>query len=301
MRFETKAIHEGQKPDPRTGAVIVPVYQTSTYEQEAIGKNRGFEYSRTGNPTRQTLENALAVLEEGKRGLAFASGVAATTAVFNLVGPGGHVICGDDVYGGTYRLLERVFKPWGVAVSYADVEDLRAFRQAIRKNTRLIWVETPTNPLLKIADIRGLAEIARTRQIPLAVDNTFASPYFQRPLALGADFVVHSTPKYLAGHSDQVGGALVTSAEKLYEDLKFYQNAAGAVPAPWDCWLVLRGIKTLAVRMREHEKNALALAEYLAGHPAVAKVYYPGLPDHANHKLARKQMDGFGGMISAEL
>jgi cystathionine beta-lyase/cystathionine gamma-synthase len=302
MRFETKAIHhEGQKPDPRTGAVIVPVYQTSTYEQECIGKNRGFEYSRTGNPTRKALEEALASLEGGKYGLAFASGVAATTAVFNFVGQGGHVICGDDVYGGTYRLLEKVFRRWGVSVTYADTEDPKAFRKAIRANTRLIWVETPTNPLLKITDIRGLAEIAHRKNILLAVDNTFASPYFQRPLALGADIVVHSTTKYLAGHSDLVGGALVTSDAKLCEDLKFYQNTAGAVPGPWDCWLVLRGIKTLAVRMREHEKNALCLAEYLSGHPAIERVLYPGLKTHPGHELARKQMDGFGGMISAEL
>ncbi len=301
MRFETKAIRKGQQSDPQTGAVIVPVYQTSTYEQEAIGKNKGFEYTRTGNPTRKVLEDALASLEGGKYGLAFASGVAATTAVLNLVGKGGHVICGDDVYGGTYRLLEKVFKPWGVTVTYVDVEDVSAFREAIRKNTRLIWVETPTNPLLKIADVRGLAEVARKKHILFAVDNTFASPYFQRPLALGADIVVHSTTKYLAGHSDLIGGALVTSGKKLYEDLKFYQNAAGAVPAPWDCWLVLRGIKTLAVRMREHEKNALSLAEYLSGHPAVEKVYYPGLPAHVLHALAGSQMDGFGGMISVEL
>lgn len=301
MRFETRAIHEEQRPDPLTGAVVVPVYQTSTYEQECIGKSKGFEYTRTGNPTRKALEDSLASLEGGKHGLAFASGVAATTAVLNLVGKGGHVICGDDVYGGTYRLLEKVFKPWGVSVTYAHTQDVRAFRKAIRKNTRLIWVETPTNPLLKISDISGIAEIARKKSVLFAVDNTFASPYFQRPLALGADIVVHSTTKYLGGHSDIVGGALVTSEKKLYEALKFYQNAAGAVPGPWDCWLVLRGIKTLAVRMREHEKNALRLAEYLAAHPAIEQVHYPGLETHPGHELARRQMDGFGGMISMEL
>ncbi|MBI4633864.1 MAG: cystathionine gamma-synthase [Deltaproteobacteria bacterium] len=301
MRFETKAIHAGQNPDPLTGAVTVPVYQTSTYHQEAIGRHKGYEYTRTGNPTRKALEDALASLEGGKYGLAFASGVAATAAVFNLLGKDGHVICGGDVYGGTYRLLEKVFKPWGVTVTYADVEDVRTFRKAIRKNTRLIWIETPTNPLLKIADIRGLAEIAREKHILFAVDNTFASPYFQRPLTLGADIVLHSTTKYLAGHSDLVGGALVTSDAKLYEDLKFYQNAAGAVPAPWDCWLVLRGIKTLAVRMREHEKNALCLAEFLAEHPAVERIYYPGLKTHPGRELARGQMEGFGGMISVEI
>jgi len=301
MKFETKAIHSGQKPDTQTGAVIVPVYQTSTYQQEAIGKNKGYEYSRTGNPTRKALEDVLASLEDGRYGLAFASGVAATAAVFNLLKPGNHIVVGDDIYGGTYRLIESVYKHTGLKITYADVDDVDSFEKAIGKETKLIWIETPTNPLLKIIDIKRLSAIAKRKNIILAVDNTFASPYFQKPLTLGADIVVHSTTKYLSGHSDIIGGAVITSSEKLYSDLKFYQNAAGAVPGPWDCWLVIRGIKTLAIRMREHEKNALFLAKYLEKHPKVEKVYYPGLPGSKRYDLARKQMSGFGGMISLEL
>jgi cystathionine gamma-synthase/cystathionine gamma-lyase len=301
MKFETKAIHSGQKPDAQTGAVIVPVYQTSTYQQEAIGKNKGYEYSRTGNPTRKALEDVLASLEDGRYGLAFASGVAATAAVFNLLKPGNHIVVGDDIYGGTYRLIESVYRHTGLKITYADADDVDSFEKAIEKETKLIWVETPTNPLLKIIDIKKLSAIAKRKKIILAVDNTFASPYFQKPLTLGADIVVHSTTKYLSGHSDIIGGAVITSSEKLYADLKFYQNAAGAVPGPWDCWLVIRGIKTLAIRMREHEKNALYLAKYLEKHPKVEKVYYPGLPGSKQYDLARKQMSGFGGMISFEL
>ncbi|MFH1239571.1 MAG: PLP-dependent aspartate aminotransferase family protein [bacterium] len=285
MRFETKAIHEGQKPDPATGAVIVPVYQTSTYQQKAIGKHKGYEYSRTGNPTRTALEESLAALEGGKYGLAFASGVAATTAVLNLLKPGDHIIAGDDLYGGTYRLLEKVFKRWGLEVSYADVDDINSFTQAIRKNTRMIWIESPTNPLLKVINIKKLALKLSKKNILLAVDNTFATPYFQRPLELGADIVVHSTTKYLAGHSDIIGGAVITSKRSIYKEIKFYQNAAGAVPGSWDSWLVLRGIKTLGIRMREHQNNAKYLAGYLKNHPQVERVYYPG----------------FSGMISFEL
>jgi len=301
MKFETKAIHSGQKPDPLTGAVTVPVYQTSTYQQEAIGKNKGYEYSRTGNPTRKALEDVLASLEEGKYGLAFASGLAATSAVFNLLKPGSHIVVGDDIYGGTYRLLESIYKRSGLKITYADVDDMDSFEKAINKDTKLIWVETPTNPLLKIIDLEKLSETAKRKNIILAVDNTFASPYFQKPLTLGADIVVHSTTKYISGHSDIIGGAVITSSKKLYDDLKFYQNAAGAVPGPWDCWLVIRGIKTLAVRMREHEKNALYLAKYLKKHSKVDNVYYPGLPGSKQYDLARKQMSGFGGMISLEL
>ena len=285
MRFETRAIHEGQAPDSLTGAVIVPVYQTSTYQQEAVGKHKGYEYSRTGNPTRHALELALASLEEGAHGLAFASGVAATTAVFSLLKTGDHIVAGDDMYGGTYRLLERVFKKWGLQVSYADVDQANSFKTAVKKNTRLIWLETPTNPLLKIVDIRRVARIARGRNILLAVDNTFASPYFQRPLTLGADIVVHSTTKYIAGHSDMVGGAVIVNDVLIYNDLKYYQNAAGAVPGPWDAWLALRGLKTLAIRMEAHQSNARYLARYLSGHPRIEKVYYPG----------------FSGMVSFEL
>ncbi|HXX34488.1 MAG TPA: cystathionine gamma-synthase [Thermodesulfobacteriota bacterium] len=301
MEFETRAIHEGQNPEPSTGAVITPVYQTSTYQQEAIGKHKGYEYSRTGNPTRKALEEAVASLEGGRYGLAFASGVAATTAVFNLLKKGDHLIAGDDLYGGTHRLLEKVFKRWGLKVTYADADDIDSFSRAVQRNTKLIWVETPTNPLLKIIDIRRLAEIAKRENILLAVDNTFASPYFQRPLELGADIVVHSTTKYLSGHSDIIGGITITSDEKIDRDLRFYQNAAGAVPGPWDCWLVLRGIKTLAVRMKEHERNALYLAEYLEKHPRIERVYYPGLSSSRHYRLAKKQMTGFGGMISLEL
>jgi cystathionine gamma-synthase/cystathionine gamma-lyase len=302
MRFETRAIHDGQAPDPRTGAVTVPVYQTSTYQQDAIGRPReGFEYSRTGNPTRQALEEALASLEGGLHGLAFASGVAATSAVLNLLRPGDHVVAGDDLYGGTFRLLDKVYRPWGLRVDYADSTDPASFAAAVRPETRLIWVETPTNPLLKIVDIAAVAAVAKRAGARLVVDNTFVSPFFQRPLELGADIVVHSTTKYLGGHSDVVGGAVVTSDRAAWEQIKFYQNAAGAVPGPWDAWLVLRGLKTLAVRMREHERSALRLAAVLESHPAAERVYYPGLLSHPQHALAAKQQSGFGGMISFEL
>ena len=301
MEFETRAIHAGQAAEPLTGAVAVPVYQTSTYKQDGIGRPRGYEYSRTGNPTRQALEEALASLESGAYGLAFASGVAATTAVFQLLSPGDHVVAGDDLYGGTYRLLEKVYRPWGVEVDYADSTSPAAFAAAIRPNTRLIWVETPTNPLLKLVDLAAVAKVARQADALLAVDNTFASPYFQRPLELGADVVVHSTTKYLGGHSDVVGGAVVVRREELFHKLHFYQNAAGAIPGPWDSWLVLRGLKTLAVRMREHERNAQHLAKILEDHPAVERVFYPGLASHPQHELARRQMSGFGGMLSLEL
>ncbi|MBE9057662.1 cystathionine gamma-synthase [Sphaerospermopsis sp. LEGE 08334] len=301
MEFETKAIHEGQKPDPQTGAVIVPIYLTSTYQQEAIGQHKGYEYSRTGNPTRQALEDALAALENGKFGLAFASGLAATTTILSLLKTGDHIIAGDDLYGGTYRLLEKVVKNWGVTTTYVDIDQINDFETAIQPNTKLIWIETPTNPLLKIIDIAALAKLAHAHNLILVVDNTFASPYFQQPLNLGADIVVHSTTKYLGGHSDIIGGAVVTSNEELYQQLKFYQNAIGAVPSPFDSWLVLRGIKTLAVRMREHEKNALFLAKFLEQHPKVERIYYPGLPSHEQYHLAKSQMSGFGGMISLEL
>ena len=301
MEFETKAIHVGQKPDLQTGAVIVPIYLTSTFEQTAIAEHKGYEYSRTGNPTRQALEEALAALEKGKFGLTFASGLAATTTVLNLLKTGDHIIAGDDLYGGTYRLFERVVKNWGITTTYVDIDDLESWAIAIQPNTRLIWLETPTNPLLKIIDIAKIAELAHLHNILLVVDNTFASPYFQTPLKLGADIVVHSTTKYLGGHSDIIGGAVITSDQDIYQQLKFYQNAIGAVPSPFDSWLVLRGLKTLAVRMREHEQNALFLAKYLAQHPQIAQIYYPGLPHHPQYQLAKSQMSGFGGMISLEL
>lgn len=302
MRFETKAIHLGQKPDPLTGAVITPVYQTSTFEQDGIGMPRGYAYSRAGNPTREALETVLASLEGGKFGLAFASGVAATTAVFHaLLKKGEQVIVGDNIYGGTYRLLEKVFKPWGLEIDYVETDNIAAYEAAITPRTRLIWVETPTNPLLRIVDLVKLAEAARRHDCLLAVDNTFATPYFQRPLEYGAHVVVHSTTKYIAGHSDIIGGATITSDEEINGLLKSYQCNAGAVPSPWDCWLTLRGLKTLGIRMREHEKNASLLAAYLEGHPQVERVYYPGLAGHKDHDLACKQMTGYGGMIGMEL
>ena len=299
MKFETKAIHEGQLPDPTTGAVIVPVYQTTTYQQEGIGKDKGFEYSRTGNPTRTALETALASLEEGKYGLAFASGMAATDVVFRMLKPGDHVLGWDDLYGGTIRILEKVYRPRGIETSYAA--DYQSFEKQIKPNTRIIWLETPTNPLLKIVDIKRIVAIAKKHKILVAVDNTFATPYFQKPLTLGADIVVHSTTKYLAGHSDVIGGAVITNNKDLYESIKYLQNAAGAVPAPWDCWLILRGIKTLSVRMREHERNALQIAKFLKKHPRIENVYYPGLPDHPGYAIAKKQMTGFSGMVSFEI
>lgn len=301
MQFETLAIHDGQAPEPRTGAVSVPIYQTSTYEQDGIGRPRGFEYSRTGNPTRQALESALALLENGRHGLAFASGVAATVAALQVLKPGDQILAGNDTYGGTYRVFERILRPWGVDTSYIAAADVSRFAEAIGPRIRLIWIETPTNPLLKLIDIAALAELANRHGLLLVVDNTFATPFLQRPLDLGAHIVVHSTTKYLGGHSDVIGGALITSDQSVFKTVKFYQNAAGAVPGPWDCWLVLRGLKTLKVRMREHEANASHLARLLEAHPAVARVHYPGLPSHSQHALARRQMRGFGGMISFEL
>ena len=302
MNFETIAIHDGSIPEPRTGAVSVPIYQTSTFYQDGLGKDRGYEYSRTGNPTREALERSIAQLENGKFGLAYASGSAATVGTLQpLLLPGYEIVAGNDTYGGTYRIFERLLRPYGIKTNYVDADDLSRFEQAITPATKLIWVETPSNPLLKLIDIAALAEIAHKRGVLLVVDNTFASPYFQQPLNLGADLVVHSTTKYIGGHSDVVGGAVVTSNEEIYEKLKFYQNAAGAVPAPFDSWLFLRGIKTLKLRMEAHEKNALRVAEFLASHPYVERVYYPGLPSHPQHALAKRQMRGFGGMVSFEI
>ncbi len=295
--FSTLAIHAGQDADPATGATVVPIYATSTYTQAAPGKHKGFEYSRTGNPTRAALETCLAALEGGERGLAFASGLAATTAVLSMLRPGDEVVAAADLYGGTYRLLERVFKPTGLKVQYTEDPSPAGFSRLVTKDTRLVWIETPTNPLLQILDIAALADIAHRAGAKLAVDNTFASPYLQQPLRLGADLVVHSTTKYLGGHSDVVGGAVVGSSE-LLQPIAFYQNAAGGVPGPFDAWLTLRGVKTLAVRMERHCANARQLAGWLASHPAVERVYYPGLASHPGHELARKQMRDFGGMLS---
>lgn len=300
--FATRAIHAGQDPDSATGATIVPIYQTSTYTQEAPGQHKGYEYSRTGNPTRAALEECVAALEGGEYGLAFASGLAATTAVMNLLSPGDHVVAGEDLYGGTYRLFDKVLtRNGGLDFAYADTTDAESVEQALRPETKLLWIETPTNPMLTLSDIQTLADMAHDRGAIVAVDNTFASPYFQNPLALGADIVVHSTTKYMGGHSDVVGGATVTSDSDLQDRLAFYQNAAGAVPGPFDSWIVLRGLKTLAVRMRQHEQNALAVARFLEGHPQVATVNYPGLPSHPQHDLAKKQMSGFSGMVSFTL
>jgi len=299
--FATRAIHAGQEPDPGTGAVTVPIYQTSTFAQESVGVHKGYEYSRSGNPTRAALEIALAALDGGRHALAFASGLAAETTVSLLLSAGDHVICGDDVYGGTYRLFDKIFKRLGLTFDFVDTSDVARVAAAIRPETKLIWLETPTNPLLKLADIAAIGGLGRPRGIITAVDNTFATPYFQRPLELGADISHYSTTKYLGGHSDVVGGALVLNDEGLYERLKFLQNAAGGVPGPFDSWLVLRGLKTLALRMRAHEANAMAVARFLAEHPAVERVVYPGLPTHPQHELARRQMSGFGGMISLVL
>jgi cystathionine beta-lyase/cystathionine gamma-synthase len=299
--FATRAIHAGQDPDPATGAVIVPIYQTSTFAQEAVGVHKGYEYARSGNPTRTALETALAALDGGTHALAFASGLAAETTTMLLLSAGDHVICGDDVYGGTFRLFDKVFARLGLQFDYVDTSDVTQVESAIRPETKLIWLESPTNPLLKLADIAAITRLARPRGILTLVDNTFASPYFQRPLELGADIALYSTTKYMGGHSDVVGGALALRDETLYERLRFLQNAAGGVPGPFDSWLVLRGLKTLAVRMRAHEANALAVARFLEGHPAVERVIYPGLPSHPQHELARRQMCGFGGMISAVL
>lgn len=298
MKFATKAIHAGQEPDPTTGAVITPIFQTSTYAQEGLGQHKGYEYSRTQNPTRTALEQCLASLEDGQYGLAFASGMAAEQTVLSLLGAGDHMVSCDDLYGGSYRIFERVMSRYEVETSYVTEGDVAAYERAIRPNTKLIWLETPTNPLLRLADIQAVADIAHRHHLLLVVDNTFASPYLQQPLNLGADIVVHSTTKYINGHSDVIGGALVLNDAEVYEKLKFYQNAAGGVPSPFDAWLTLRGIKTLAVRMRQHEENAHAVARFLAEHPRVEKVYYPGLPTHPDFALAKKQMKGFGGMVS---
>ena len=296
--FETQAIHVGQDPDPTTGAVIPPIYQTSTYVQDAVGVHKGFEYSRTDNPTRTALHQVMAALEGGQWALAYASGLAATQNLAYLLAPGDHVLLSDDSYGGTYRLFAKVIARYGIEVSLVDLSDLDAVRDALRPNTRFVWVETPTNPYLKIVDIRAIAGIIADHPAWLVVDNTFASPYLQQPLSLGADFVLHSTTKYLGGHSDVVGGVIVGNDLSVHDTLKFHQNAAGAVPGPFDCWLTLRGIKTLPVRMDRHSANARAVAEFLHQHEFVDRVFYPGLPDHLGHEIARRQMRDFSGMVS---
>lgn len=301
MKFETKAIHTGQEPDKATGAVIVPIYQTSTYVQQSPGKHKGYEYSRTANPTRLALEKCLASLEGAKLGLAFSSGMAAISVVLNLLKAGDHVISCDDLYGGTYRIFEKVYKDYGLEFSYIDMTSPENLSRALRKNTKMVWVETPTNPLLKIIDLKKVSDFARKHKLISAVDNTFATPYFQKPLALGIDIVVHSSTKYLGGHSDLVGGAILTSNQAYYDRMKFCQNAVGGVPGPFDCFLVLRGLKTLSLRMREHQANAITVAHFLTTHKKVKKVIFPGLKSHPDYKLARKQMSGSGGIVSFEL
>ncbi|MDP8977120.1 MAG: cystathionine gamma-synthase [Actinomycetota bacterium] len=299
--FSTRAIHAGQDPDPRTGAVVVPVHQTSTFAQRAVGEHGGWDYARGGNPTRDALQEALAALEGAPHGIAFSSGMAACDAVLRTLGPGDHVLLANDVYGGTYRQLDRVHGPWGLDFDPVDLSDLDGVAGAWRPATRMVWVETPTNPLMSVFDVAALAELAHERGAQVVVDNTFATPYLQQPLALGADVVVHSTTKYLGGHSDVVGGAVLVGDDALAERLAFLANAVGGVPGPWDAWLTLRGLKTLAVRMRAHCDNARAVVDALVGHPAVRRVRYPGLPDHPGHAVAAGQMRDFGGMVSFDL
>lgn len=298
MKLDTLAVHAGQQPDPTSGAVMPPIVLSSTFAQQGPGVHKGYEYSRSGNPTRNTLEACIAALEGARYGLSFASGLGATTTLLHTLRPGDHVVCGDDVYGGTYRILQRCFEPLGVKTSFVDFSDPARLENAITHETKLVWLETPTNPTLKVFDIAALAKITSARGITLVVDNTFATPVIQRPLALGADVVIHSVTKYLNGHSDVVGGAIALNDDRLHEKLRFLQNALGAVPSPFDCFLVLRGIKTLHLRVERASRTALALAQWLEAHPDVAKVYYPGLASHPQHAVAQKQMALFGGMIS---
>lgn len=301
MKIATKLIHAGAEPDPSTGAIMTPIYQTSTYVQSAPGKHKGFEYARSQNPTRQALEEAFAIIENGKYGLAFSSGVAATDAVIKLLKPGDEVICANDMYGGTYRLFTRIFEKFGIRFHYVDMHDAENIRSYINENTKLIWLETPTNPLMNIVDIAAVAKLASTRKILVCVDNTFASPYLQNPLDLGADIVMHSVTKYLGGHSDVIQGCLVMNDPALREQLYFIQKSCGAVPGPMDCFLVLRGIKTLHVRMRQHCENGRIIAEWLRNHSKVGKVYWPGFTDHPGYAISKKQMRDFGGMLSFTL
>ena len=301
MGFSTDAIHAGQKPDPTTNAVIPPIHPTTTYYQEEIGKHKGYVYSRSGNPTRDALQKNIATLEKGKYALAFSSGLAAIHAMSTLLKSGDHAIVSNDVYGGTYRLFERVLTDYGLSFTFVDTTKIENIERAIQPNTKLVHIETPTNPLLAITDIAEVANLCSSKNLILSVDNTFMSPYFQNPLELGADIVVHSATKYLGGHSDLIGGILVFNSDEFYERLKFIQNAIGAILSPFDCWLLLRSVKTLAVRMEKHNQNAMKIAEYLQSHPKVKRVFYPGLEAHPQHSIAKKQMRGFGGMVSFEV
>ncbi|WP_255463533.1 cystathionine gamma-synthase [Dyadobacter sp. 3J3] len=301
MKFATKAIHAGVEPDPTTGAIMTPIYQTSTYVQESPGKHKGYEYSRTHNPTRTALQNALAALENGKHGICYASGLAATDAVLKLFRPGDEIIATNDIYGGTYRIMKKIYEPFGLVFHFVDMRDIKEIEKVISEKTKMIWVETPTNPLLKIIDIEAVTHVCKQKGILSVVDNTFASPYLQNPLDQGADIVMHSVTKYLGGHSDTVMGALIVNDDELAKQLAFIQNASGAVPGPQDCFLVLRGIKTLHIRMQRHCENAKVVSMWLEDHPKVGKVYYPGLPSHEGHLLATRQMRGYGGIVSFEL
>jgi cystathionine gamma-lyase len=301
LGFGTKAIHAGQEPDPRTGAVMVPIYQTSTFAQSSPGKHTGYEYARTGNPTRTAYQDCVASLENGKHALAFSSGLATIDTLLHTLKSGDHVICSDDVYGGTFRLFDKVLRRFGLDFTFMDLSDPAQVKAAIKTNTKMLWIESPTNPMLKIFDIRELSKIAKERGVLSIVDNTFMSPYFQRPLDLGADAVMHSVTKYMNGHSDVVGGVFITNSTQLFEEMRFLQNSIGAVPGPQDCFLVMRGLKTLHVRMKQHESNAFEVARFLETHPKVQRVIYPGLTSHPQHQLAKEQMHGFGGMISFEV
>ncbi len=303
LRFDsaTRAVHAGQEPDPSTGAIMTPIFQTSTYVQQKLGEHKGFEYARTRNPTRDALERNLASLEGAQHGFAFSSGMAATEAVLKLLSSGDHVVSGENLYGGSHRLMVQVLERFGMSFTFVDERDPKNFERAITSATKMIYVETPTNPMMRLVDLRAVAELAAARDLLVVVDNTFATPIFQRPLEHGADIVVHSTTKFLNGHSDMVGGAVLTSLDDVAERLAFLQNAAGAVPGPFDCWLTLRGTKTLALRMKRHDESGRRLAQWLVENPRVRRVYYPGLPDHPQHELACKQMQGFGGMISFDM
>jgi cystathionine gamma-lyase len=300
-RFATRAVHAGQVPDPLAGAVMTPIYQTSTYIQDGLGKHKGYEYARTRNPTREAFERNVAALEGGTHGFAFASGLAAVDAVLKLLSQGDHVVCGENVYGGTHRQMTHIWARHGLTFTFVDAADARNIAAAVTPRTKMIYAETPTNPMMRLCDLQAAADIARHASAMCVVDNTFATPYFQQPLELGADVVLHSTTKYLNGHSDMVGGIVIVNADDLAERIGFIQNASGAVPGPFDCWLALRGTKTLALRMRQHDANGRRIAQWLTTHPKVRQVYYPGLPSHPQHDLACRQMKGFGGMISIEL
>lgn len=300
-KFATKAIHAGQHPEEATGAVITPIFQTSTYSNDKLGESKGYDYGRTINPTRQALEANLAALENGKYGFCFSSGMGAIQCLITIFKPGDHIIVTNNTYGGTYRLFEQVIKGYGVEFTYVDTSDIEETRKAVQDNTKLIFVETPTNPMLQLTDLEALAKFAKSKNILTCVDNTFMSPYFQNPLDFGIDIVTHSSTKYINGHSDVIGGCLITSDDKIAERFKFLQNSIGAVPSPFDCWLILRSTKTLAVRMKAHNENALAICEHLKDNPKIEKVLYPGLPSHPQYELAKKQMRGFSGIISIEL